>query len=214
MKISFACPSCGVSGSADDSLAGKLVRCKPCNHRFAIPKAGESEAGGYGLDAPASPKAGGVAIGPDEGSVFAPSRGDSPVFAPSPGKRKATPSSRPRREERPDFDRRKWLIRGGAAVVLGLVGIALLAPNGLVVAGSAMMILGASMILVGYGAGLYGAFSEDFLYFLLYLLIPLYAAYYLVTRWEDLWAWFACSTAGFALVLLGTQMLRWGGVEA
>ena len=33
-----------------------------------------------------------------------------------------------------------------------------------------------------------------------------------VTRWDDLWPWFACSTAGVALISLGTEMLRWGGV--
>ena len=35
----------------------------------------------------------------------------------------------------------------------------------------------------------YGAFSEDVLDGLLYITIPLYTAYYLVTRWEDLWIW-------------------------
>ena len=61
------------------------------------------------------------------------------------------------------------------------------------------------------GAGAYGAFREDFLYGVLYLAIPLYTAYYLVTRWDDLRVWFACSTAGVALVLLGTEVIRWSG---
>jgi hypothetical protein len=68
--------------------------------------------------------------------------------------------------------------------------------------------------LLGWGAGAFGAFSEDLLYGLLYVLIPLYSAYYLVTRWDDLWRWFACSTAGVGLVLVGTEILRWSGVEA
>jgi hypothetical protein len=68
--------------------------------------------------------------------------------------------------------------------------------------------------LLGYAAGAYGAFCEDFLYGFLYLVIPLYTAYYLVTRWEDLWRWFACSTTGVGLVLFGTQLLRWSGVGA
>jgi hypothetical protein len=38
--------------------------------------------------------------------------------------------------------------------------------------------------------------------------------YYLVTRWDDLWRWFACSTAGVGLVLVGTEILWWSGVEA
>ena len=58
------------------------------------------------------------------------------------------------------------------------------------------------MVLVGFGAGAYGAFREDVLYGFLYLAIPLYTAYYIVTRWDDLWTWFACSTLGVGLVLL------------
>ena len=68
------------------------------------------------------------------------------------------------------------------------------------------------MILVGYGAGAYGAFSEDFLYGVLYLVLPLYNAYYLVTRWDDLWKWFLCSTVGVGFVAVGTRLLEWGGV--
>ena len=60
-------------------------------------------------------------------------------------------------------------------------------------------------------AGAYGAFSEDALYGLLYITIPLYTAYYLVTRWEDLWIWITCATVGVGLVLIGTEMVRWAG---
>jgi hypothetical protein len=81
-----------------------------------------------------------------------------------------------------------------------------------VIAGSSLTILGMVMVLVGFAAGAYGAFCEDFLYGILYLAIPLYTAYYLVTRWDDLRWWFATSTAGVGLVALGTAMLRWAGV--
>ena len=36
-------------------------------------------------------------------------------------------------------------------------------------------------------------------------------AYYLVTRWEDLWIWITCATVGGGLVLIGTEMVRWAG---
>ena len=89
-----------------------------------------------------------------------------------------------------------WLLRGGIATGIGLAGIALFAPHGTLIAACILMVLGSAMVLVGYGVGAYAAFGEDFLYGFFYLVIPLYTAYYLVTRWEDLWAWFACSTAG------------------
>ena len=62
-----------------------------------------------------------------------------------------------------------------------------------------------------YFAGAYGAFSEDILYGLLDITIPLYTAYYLVTPWEDLWIWITCSTAGVGLALIETEMVRWVG---
>ena len=76
------------------------------------------------------------------------------------------------------------------------------------------MAIGCAMILVGFGVGAYGTFSEDFLYGFLYLVIPFYTAYYMVTRWDDLWVWFACMTSGVGLVLVGIEMARWGGVVA
>ena len=93
-----------------------------------------------------------------------------------------------------------------------LAAIALFVPRGTLIVACVLMVVGSTMVLVGYFAGAYGAFSEDFLYGFLYLVIPLYTAYYLVTRWEDLWVWFTCSTAGVAFVLLGARMARWSGL--
>jgi hypothetical protein len=84
----------------------------------------------------------------------------------------------------------------------------------MLIAACTVMGLGSVMILVGYGVGAYGAFREDSLYGFLYLLIPLYTAYYLVTRWDDLWVWFVCMTSGVGLIVLGVEMARWAGVAA
>ena len=67
------------------------------------------------------------------------------------------------------------------------------------------------MVWAGFSVGAYAAFQEDSLYGCLYLIIPLYTAYYIVTRWDELWICFACSTVGFAMVLLGTEMIRRAG---
>ena len=39
MKITFACPSCAKSLSADASLAGKTGRCRHCGHKAVVPDA-------------------------------------------------------------------------------------------------------------------------------------------------------------------------------
>ena len=211
MKIAFACPSCGASGSVDESLVGKHVRCKHCTHRFAVPGRGEADAGGYTLVEPTREPARVAATVPDPGPVFVPARGNEPRAVRTPRKPKGTaPGSTARRDES-DFAWRTWLVRVGVLAAMALLATALFVPRGVAIAGSAMILLGMAMVLVGYAAGAYGAFSEDFLYGFFYLVIPLYTAYYLVTRWDDLRGWFALSTAGVGLVLLGTEVIRWSG---
>jgi hypothetical protein len=92
-----------------------------------------------------------------------------------------------------------------------LTAIAFLAPHGIWLVGFILIAVGGILVPVAYVAGAYGAFSEDSLYGLLYIMIPFYVAYYLATRWEDLWVWVACATVGVGLVLLGTEMVRWAG---
>jgi hypothetical protein len=100
------------------------------------------------------------------------------------------------------------------AVAIAIAAVALFAPGGPLIAACATMAIGCAMILTGYAVGAFGAFSEDFLYGFLYLAIPLYTAYYMATRWEDLWPWLACMTTGVGVVLLGIEIARWGGVVA
>jgi hypothetical protein len=216
MKIPFSCPACGAAGSVEAAFAGRQGRCKQCNHRFTIPEPGESEAEVYTLDGPAGLSAEVADVGLKPVSAFVPARGDESSAFTSHRKRKhAAPTSLPparrRRHPESDFAWGTWLLRGGAALVLVLAAIALVAPRGTTIVGFVLLALGTLMVLVGFGAGAYGAFREDVLYGFLYLAIPLYTAYYLVTRWDDLWTWFACSTLGVGLVLLGTEMLRWSG---
>jgi len=212
MRVSFACPACGASGSADEALVGRQVRCKPCQHRFVVPGPLEAETSdGYLLDQPA-----GIGTAGQQGdAVFVSSRGDEPSVFTSPRKPRPTrPRSgkRKSRDEGPDFAWGTWLIRVGVVSAVVIAAIALFAPRGLIIAGSILLFLGAAMILIGYSAGAYGAFCEDFLYFFLYLLFPLYTAYYIVTRWDDLRRWFICSSVGFGFVIFGTKMLEWAGV--
>jgi predicted Zn finger-like uncharacterized protein len=213
MKMTFACPDCGATGSADSSLAGRQVRCKPCGTRFVVPGIAERESDDYSLEPPSRQNAEGEPPRHEPEALFVPSRGEEPTFTPRKEKRtKSRSTSKKSRREAPAFDWRTWLIRGGIAAVIALVAVALFAPRGMVIVGCILVTLGMVMVLVGFSAGAYGAFCEDFLYLILYLFIPLYTAYYLVTRWEDLWRWCVCSTCGVGLVLIGTEILRRSGV--
>jgi hypothetical protein len=217
MKISFTCPSCAAAGSVDASLAGKNARCKHCGYRFAIPVAGEMGAEGYALEEPGGEAVSEPAMSPDAGSTFVRRRGGEPNAVGSLRNRKpATIESSRRcvRRRAPDVAWRAWLIRGTIGAVLASAAIAFFAPKGTLIVGCLLMTVGSVMVLLGYGVGAYGAFREDVLYGMLYILVPLYAAYYLITRWEDLCVWFACSTVGAMLVALGTEMVRSNLVSA
>jgi hypothetical protein len=148
-------------------------------------------------------------------AVFVSSRGDEPSVFTSPRKPKALRSGsgkRKSREDGPEIAWGTWLIRAGVVAVIVIGAITCFAPRGQEIAGSTLVFLGTAMFLIGFAAGAYGAFSEDFIYGVPYLFFPIYTAYYHVTRWEDLWKWSVCSVAGVGLVSSGTAMLRWAGV--
>ena len=100
------------------------------------------------------------------------------------------------------------------AIVLTLSLVALVVPQGTLIAGCVVIVIGSAMLMTGFCVGAYGAFREDFIYGFLYVVVPLYTAYYLVTRWDDMWVWCTCSTVGVGLILLGTEIVRWVGVGA
>ncbi len=215
MTISFACPGCAAPGSVDASAAGRPARCKHCGHRFTIPRPDQPEPEVYSLDEPVPNVAAVTGMSPERESAFVPSPGDEwSAAAPRTAKRRPASGSTKRTasRRRPWFAWQTWLVRGGVGIVLALAAIIVLVPNGTLIAACTLMALGGAMVLVGYAVGAYAAFSEDSLCGFFYLGIPLYTAYYIVTRWDDLWIWFGCSTAGVALVWLGTELARWGGV--
>jgi transcription elongation factor Elf1 len=213
MRIPFVCPSCARAGSVDASAAGRPARCKQCGCDFTIPRPVDDELAGYALEEPDERTDAVTAFDPPAASSFVRSRGDDATAPPrNPKRRPPESTTRTTRERSSHFPWGTRLVQGGVAIAIVLAAIAFLAPRGMLIAGCALMALGSLMVLLGFGAGAYGAFHEDSLYGFLYLVIPLYTAYYMITRWDDLWVWFVCSTAGVGLVVLGTEMIQWGGV--
>jgi hypothetical protein len=216
MKTAFACPGCGVSGSVDDTLIGRQIRCSQCNHRFAVPGPAEAESDGYALVEPTRGNFGVAesSTSAASGAVYVPSRGDEPTVTFSPRRpRPITSGSKSKRSrgQESEFAWKTWLVGLGVLLAIALLATALIAPRGVVLASAAMIVLGMVLVLVGFVAGAFGAFSEDFLYGFFYLVFTPYTAYYLVTRWDDLWRWCVGSTVGVGLILLGAAILRWSG---
>ena len=63
---------------------------------------------------------------------------------------------------------------------------------------------GLIVFLYGYGSGAYIAFTEDDLYGWLYLLFPPYAAYYFVSRWDEM-------SSRLVMLIVGLVLLAGGG---
>lgn len=216
MKISFECPSCGASGSVDAVHVGKRVRCRHCKYQFAVPGPDGGEPLGYSLEGVAQAPAVAEATDLPESPVFVPARGDEVSAASSPRRPRTRSQSnskaRPSRGETAGF---AWMKRGIPVLIVmavALLATALFVPDGMLIAGYTLLGVGTLMAIVGLGAGAFGAFSEDFIHGFFYVVFPPYAAFYFVTRWDDLWIWFACVVGGVGLITLGGQVLQWGGV--
>ena len=209
MSIAFTCPRCRKSYSVDASLAGRTGKCKACGRPMTIPHFFDDgddtiATEGYDLTQPVV-----AAAEPEMQSVFVPA-GINPEV-PNRARRRRTASSpsggRSRREEeKPFFQSPRRFLVAIPLVLVGVLGLtALIVPNGTLIDAWVLMGLGGLMIFIGYFVGAWAAFHEDSLYGFAYI-FPLYAAYYLVTRWEDLWPWFVAMTVGVGLITLGATI--------
>jgi hypothetical protein len=187
MKITFACPSCGVKGSSDSAAIGRQARCNQYGCRFDVPGPVGQGPVIYAMEEPARGMTEVIRMGPAPESVYVSSRGSEPTSGATPRRLRQAGSggtSRAPRSDSSGFATRSWLVRCGAVAVLTRTAVALLAPRGTLIAGLALVVLGSTLVMSGFVAGAYGAFTEDFLYGALYLLVPLCTAYYIITRWE------------------------------
>ncbi|WP_169980417.1 hypothetical protein [Tautonia rosea] len=217
ITFEFACPSCAAPGKAQTDWAGRSVRCKHCKAVFVLPEPGESAANAYELAEPPDREAAPVALAPrvERGtSTFTPSFREGslenvPVDRLRPTLRKPVNPREEFQEWRGDV-RVKVL---GVILATGLVltGVSFAIPGFGGWGGLVLVVLGLLLTAIGYFVGAYAAFCEDFLHGMLYLFIPIYTGYYLVTRFDDLWPFFAGSTIGFLMFLLGTRALELHG---
>ena len=207
MKVEFACPGCGAKFAAEASQAGKSAPCRRCGERVTVPRPKahpEDEDDGtlYDLAEPL-PAARAVAVGE---SSFVRARAD-PDTPGRGGRPRPTSKAREARRHADVLDPIALLKKSApylAASVVLLAVVAAFAPHGPLIVGGAVAAVGFGLFAYGYATCVYIAFTEDSLYGILFLLFPFYAAYYVVSRWDDVWT-------RAALVLGGTALLTLGG---
>ena len=95
-----------------------------------------------------------------------------------------------------------------AAVVVILALLGAFVPSVRWPVGVALTVPGLILCLYGYASGVYIAFTEDDFHGWLCLLFPFYAAYYLVSRWDDMSSRLIMVVVGLVLLGIGGRMLE------
>jgi hypothetical protein len=213
MKIPVACAGCHRQYEVDERFAGKTLKCAYCEKSMSVPVAeGAAQQplraiDEYELDDP------GEAVG----STFRPARTKSdeePAGLQRTGgvKKKKTRLSTKKRERRREpaesiLSNPTVLITFvTVAVVLAILGY--FVPGLRRTAGVTLALPGLALCLYGYASGVYIAFTEDDLYGWLFLLFPFYAAYYVVSRWDEMRSRLIMVGVGLALLTIGGQFLE------
>jgi DNA-directed RNA polymerase subunit RPC12/RpoP len=207
MKIPVTCARCGKRYEVDATFAGKRGKCATCGERMTIPdedqatSAPPAEPDSYQLD---------DARDSEQSTSFAPAQGSDGLEEPQPRRRvkKKNPRSSGRNgsdraRSHPALSTRATLI-GLACAVVVLVSIAIFVPGARLNVGRAIALAGLILFFYGYGSGAYIAFTEDDLYGWLYLFFPPYAAYYYISRWEEM-------SSRLVMLILGLALLAGGG---
>ena len=209
MMIPVTCSGCSGQYEVDERYAGRTVNCGYCNQPMKIPNA-ERELpasmpahGEYQLDEPLEPAS----------STFRAARETSSKdseWTTDRNRAKKKSSGRSRRQParaEPAVSRPVILITMAALVIL-LILLAAIAPSTRKIVGMAIALPGLLLCVYGYASGAYIAFTEDDLYLWLYILIPCYAAYYYVSRWDEMRSRLAMVVVGLILLSIGGQMLK------
>ena len=216
MKITVTCAGCGKQYEVDEAYAGKSGKCSTCGQRMTIPgaeKPGATQSGepeSYQLEETHDRL---------QPTSFTPLRGAENDEQP-PRQRQSRKKS-PRRpatgvggvSSKPSSTRIAVLI-GFACVVAMLVVVAIVMPTARMNVGRLISLAGLVVFLYGYGSGCYIAFTEDDLYGWLYLIFPPYAAYYFVSRWDEMRSRLLMLVVGLALLSGGGRLLEKNGPPA
>ncbi len=125
-------------------------------------------------------------------------------------KKTSSTATRKNRRRKPAEDTgtlpRLLVLLGVIAIVLIVVGY--FVPSARRLSGLALALPGLLLCLYGYATAVYIAFTEDDFYGWLFLLFPFYAAYYVVSRWDEMRSRLIMVCLGLALLAVGGNFLE------
>ena len=212
MKTPVTCPGCQRHYEVDDRFAGKTVKCAYCEKGMFIPAA-EPDA------AVAEPAFGEYELSESHQSApstFRAARARSDEDRANGQRRGRVKKKTGRRPARRDSGRETAesavsltsILVGLAAIAVVVALVGYIVPGARKSAGVTLALPGLVLCLYGYASGAYIAFTEDDLYGWLYLLFPFYAAYYIVSRWDEMRSRLIMVGVGLALLTIGGQFLE------
>jgi hypothetical protein len=212
MKTPVTCAGCHRKYEVDDRFAGRTVKCPNCGKLISIPAAESAAAAApldydeYQLGDPLEPAPSSFRASPDrsrEERVEGQGRGRATIKT----SQRSTRRDRSRETSENAVSLPVILI-SLTAVAVGLALVATFVPGARKTVGVALALPGVLLCLYGYASGIYIAFTEDDLYGWLCLLFPFYAAYYVVSRWDEMRSRLIIVVAGLTLTAIGGRFLE------
>jgi hypothetical protein len=175
-------------------LAGRKVRCKHCQTVIEVPRSGAKPA-----DLVEDPW---VTDGDDEPA-------EAPR-APAPARKKKKKRKKARSESSSGFRLGVISILGivfaGLFVLMCLVGIFWRPMWGVLGGGTAL--IGGGLMLVGGIGIMMAAFEEDVMCGVMYLLVPFYPLYFVITRIGEVWKLLLAQVGGVVMLVLGMVLIQ------
>jgi hypothetical protein len=209
MTIPVACAGCRRRYQVDDRFVGKTIKCAYCNQPLPIPVVQPAAApppafDEYQLGDPREVAPSTFRARPERRTDEEPA--DRGMASKKPRKRSKKKGSA-RKDAESRFSLPVILISLAAFVVV-LALLAVFVPSARWAVGMAIALPGLVLCLYGYATGVYIAFTEDDLYGWLFLIFPFFAAYYLVSRWDEMSSRLIMIVAGLVLLAIGGRMLE------
>jgi hypothetical protein len=213
MKIPVACPGCDRRYEVDDRFAGKTLKCAHCEKPMTIPaadpptQAAVPTSSEYEL---------GAAAHQIEPSTFrrASARRENDTTQDRkrarPRKKTGKTAKRKKRGREPvvNADTLPTILISLAAITIVLALLGYFVPSVRKWAGMSLALPGLLLCLYGYATAVYIAFTEDDFYGWLFLIFPFYAAYYVVSRWDEMRSRLIMVGVGLALLTVGAKFLE------
>ncbi|MFO0908967.1 MAG: hypothetical protein U0794_11505 [Isosphaeraceae bacterium] len=222
MSIRFACPHCGKSFVVSSTNAGRRGRCSQCREEFTVPMPAEARAvpGDTAFTGPS-------AEGPEAAAPMGEAYDVVPVtYEVSPGAetRDALPDAprvkKPKKRRRTttstssiepgQFAHLRKPLSVVAVVGVLLFALSLVVPVIAIWVGVVFSLAGILLVFGGMALGAYIAFTEDFVHGFFFVVLPIYAAYYFMSRWDDTKVALGVVIGGLVILAAGGWALEYG----